>query len=78
MVDSDDAQIELVGEMRGDRMVVQEWEMFEAKQWDRCRERYAGNTEERKQEKINLFREVIGDDYDDDEEDCIKMFFEGD
>ena len=76
MVDSDDAQIELVGEMRGDRMVNMEWDLFEKHLWDRCRARYEGNTAERKEEKINFFRAEIGDDYEEEEE--VKTFFEGD
>ena len=76
MVDSDDAQIELVGEMRGGRMVNLEWAAFESCLWDRCRERYDGNTAERKKEKIDFFIAELGDD----EEDVkgVKDFFESD
>ena len=76
MVDSDDAQIDLVGEMRGERMVDMEWEMFEKCLWDRCRDRYDGNTAERKKEKIDFFIAEIGDDEEDQK--LVEDFFEGD
>ena len=74
MVDSDDAQIELVGEMRGDRMVNMEWDLFEKHLWDRCRARYASNTAERKQEKIDFFMGEVSDNWEDED---LKTFFEG-
>ena len=62
MVDSDEAQIELTGEKRGGEMAQAEWEKYsEDGYYQRTRDRYASNTEERQAEKRAIFDEIDPD-----------------
>ena len=59
MVDSDDAQFEMTGEKRGGEMTQAEWDKYaEDGNYQRTRDRYAGNTEARQAEKRKIFDTV--------------------
>ena len=59
MVDSDDSQMELTGDMRGGEMAQAEWEVYEGSgTWAKARARYENNDDERKKEKRAIFDEV--------------------
>ena len=71
-MDSDDNQIEDTGECRGGDMTQQEWDAYvKCGAYERTRDRYANNTEERQAEKRAIF-----DDVDEPDGEYGKAFFE--
>ena len=66
-IDSDEGQIELVGDMRGSEMVEAEWNVYTNKEcdiWKRARERFLDNDSDRQAVKLKFFADNIEEDGD--------------